>query len=340
MKHSIARPRVFAVPTLLVAVSILASACSLVVEDDSTSIGLSTAPSTTQSAPVATSVTQASNSPITATTVPTALDPADTYALDRTRDDVDCTKYGLGWEEESRFSVAHVVVDGRLGQLCYGEEDQALFDAWDILVAVMSSGELRELALFGGFSGPEDTDDVTLAFVNIADFEGLIFQMSVNLPEAALDRNELALTLSHEYTHIMTAVPDQIDRFGQPDCPTYYNGEGCYIAGSLMDAWIAAFWGGGLLDGIDPEAEASDEDSQDRCDLNPGFFGAYGASSPEEDFAESFSAFVHQVPTKSAEQQARVDWFAAIPSLLAFRDRAEAADLSPLPNTFDPCGTG
>lgn len=273
-----------------------------------------------------------------ADTLPATFPPGGGIDLDLVRDDVDCSAEGLDPEEGDEFLVAHYVVDGDLGAVCFGEEDPTLYEAWELLTSITATGQLNDLALFGGYVGADEGDSETLAFVNALDDEGSVFQMSVNLDAADADPNEFALTMAHEFSHVFTSLPFELDRYADPDtCYTYYNGEGCYTDDSLMAEWIATFWGDGLIDEIDPDADADPAAGQDRCDLNPGFLGAYAASSPEEDFAESFSAFVFQIPVDEAVQ-AKMDWFAQYPGLVEFQDRAAAAGLSPLENNFDYCG--
>ena len=101
-----------------------------------------------------------------------------------TRDDVDCSVEGLDDTGEFQFVAAHYVVDGNLGATCFGGDDPTLTQAWEILSAIVPGGQLRDLALFGGFAGTDEGDEVTLAFVNGR--EGVDeFQMSVNLDEAS-----------------------------------------------------------------------------------------------------------------------------------------------------------
>ena len=255
------------------------------------------------------------------------------------RDDIDCSEDGLGEDAESDFTVAHYVVDGSLGQVCLGESDPRLLSAWETLATITPPGQLLDLGLFGGFASGERGDEVTLAFVNPLDDDGSLFQMSVNLEAAADDPDELMLTLAHEFSHVFTAVSVQLDRFAEPEtCATYDNGEGCYWPTSLMAHWIELFWADGLIDQVDPNAEASGEIGGERCEVNAGFLGPYAASNPEEDFAESFSAFVFRLPVDTPELQAKMDWFADQPGLVTFRDRAAAAGLGPLDNPFEPCG--
>lgn len=239
------------------------------------------------------------------------------------------------------FTVAHQVIDGELAEPCFGSEDETLLDAWRILVQIAPPDQLNDLAIFAGFEALADTNEAsTLAYVVPVDDDGTQFQMAVNLPTSRNDWDETSLTIAHEFSHVFTAVPGELDRFASADdCATYDNNEGCYTDDSIMAGWYERFWpsynydptGGPAADEVDGEA---------RCDNDPGFFGAYGASNPEEDFAESFAAYVMRVEAFSDEQQARLDWIDQFPGLREFRDRAEQAGYGPLANNFGECGFG
>lgn len=265
---------------------------------------------------------------------------AEVAAPTATRDDVDCSAEGLGADDTFAFTTAHVVVDGQLGELCFGEPDQRVTEAWDSLATIAPAGQLADLGLFGGFEASEGGDEVTLAFVNPLDADGTLFQMSLNLESYDDDPAEAQLTMAHEFAHVFTLLPSQIDRTFEAidNCDTYYNGEGCYLESSLMWQWISEFWGNGLINLVDPEGEATAEAGQDRCDNDAGFLGAYAASTPEEDFAESFSAYVFDIEMFTDEAQARIDWIAAQPGLVEFRERAVAAGVPTPPNNFGECG--
>jgi hypothetical protein len=271
-----------------------------------------------------------------------AAGQASTVDLSLTRDDIDCSAEGLGDDETSTFTDAHYVVGGALGAACFGEGNSTLTQAWETLSVIAPSVQLADLGLFGAFDGHEGGDEVTLAFVNTLDDDGTLFQMSINLESYEEDPNEALLTMAHEFSHVFTALPSQIDRSAESadNCTTFDNGDGCYLPDSLMALWVALFWGVGLVDEIDPSAEPSDSAGEDRCSINSGFLGAYAASSPEEDFAESFSAYVFQLDAGTDAVQAKLDWMNDQPGLAEFRDRAVAAGIGPLENNFDPCGEG
>lgn len=262
--------------------------------------------------------------------------------MDAGRVDVDCSQEGLGTDDTVAFTTAQVVVGGRLGAICFGEPDERITDAWNALSTITPQEQLADLGLFGGFESTEDGDEVTLAFVNTLDADGTLFQMSVNLASYDEDPGEAQLTMAHEFSHVFTALPSQIDRTDEAvdDCSTYFNGEGCYAEDSIMYRWILEFWGDGLIDQIDPYDEATGEAGQARCDADAGFFGPYAASNPEEDFAESFSAYVLDIETFTDEQRERTEWIGAQPGLAEFRQRAAAAGIESPPSNFEECGLG
>ena len=242
-------------------------------------------------------------------------------------------------DEEFVFTSAYDVIDGDLADVCFGTADPAIVDAWNDLATITPPGQLTDLALFGGFEPNGDEAAETLAFVSAIDADGSQFQMSVNTVQAAGDPDELLLTLAHEFSHVFTATSTQLDRTDEAidACDTHFNGDGCYLPESLMLAWIDAFWGDDLLAGLDP-LEDSPDAAEERCSLDEGFFGVYAATNPEEDFAEAFSAFVFRVGPATDGQAARVDWIEQQPGLAEFRDRADAAGMTPLTNNFDICG--
>lgn len=255
-------------------------------------------------------------------------------------DDVDCAEEALtGGDEGFVFTSAYVVVDGELGELCFGSDDTVIVDAWESLATIAPRAQLADLLLFAGFEPDGDDEADTLAFVNSVDADGSAFQMSVNTLDAVADPDELLLTLAHEFSHVFTATSTQLDRTDEAidECDTWFNGEGCYAADSLMLAWIDEFWAGPLLDSVDPFVD-SPADADTRCDQDEGFFGAYAATNPEEDFAEAFSAFVFDLQPVTDGQVERLDWIAEQSGLTEFRDRAVTAGLTPLANNFGVCG--
>ncbi len=236
---------------------------------------------------------------------------------------------------------AYAVVDGELGDVCFGTADPVVEDAWDSLATITPTGQLGDLTIFAGFEPHGDAEADTLAFVNSIDADGTQFQMSVNTIDAVADPDEFLLTLAHEFSHVFTQTTGQLDRTDETidACDTYFNGEGCYLPDSLMYAWIERFWDSDVLAEVDPAVDSDTTAADDRCTNDAGFLGSYAATNPEEDFAESFSAFVFRLEPATSGQADRLDWIEQQTGLTEFRYRADTAGMTPLDNNFDVCGS-
>ncbi len=337
------------IATLLSAAMLIAAACGDSGDNAPDTSPGTTAGAETTEAPAATSTapatTEAPDEP-PSTTATTAGDvpPSGEYDPSLTRDDVDCSEAALagdGGEFANAFVSAHFVVDGTLGQVCFGEEDPLLLETWDLLSTITPSSDREPLALLAGFDMGGGTEEgATLAFVNVVgDGDGTAFQMSMNLPASDADPVDFAVTVAHEFSHILTGEFEQLDREADPaTCDTYDNGEGCFLPGAYLDEWVAEFWPPDLLDQIDPEAVDDEEGALDRCDLDPGFLGAYAATNPDEDFAESFAAFVFRIPVPGPSLAEKNAFFEQRAELVAYQELAVAAGLVDLPNNFGGCG--
>lgn len=235
-------------------------------------------------------------------------------------------------QESTVFNTAYRVIDGELGEPCFGSTNETVEWAWNTLADLVPVGQRRDLTTFAGFTSSED-DNVTLAFVQRLDDDGTEFLMAVNIDETRADQDEATLTMAHEFTHVFTALPSEIDRTIDPeDCDSFANLDECYRPDSIIDDWHEEFW-------QDAPGDPTDEgDADERCDIDSGFFGNYAASSPEEDFAESFSAYVLQVEALTDGQQDRLDWIDQQPGLREFKDRAIEKGYGPLDHNFDQCG--
>ncbi len=244
-----------------------------------------------------------------------------------------CSPEAVG-EDAGPVVVVYEVVRGNLGDVCFGDADATTEEAWDELAQFVPPQELDALTVFAGF----ESDDGTLAFAGPMDDGHETFVIAVDLATAADDPSELKLTMAHEYAHVITQVRRQIDPSVDEDgCDTFHNGNGCFLDGSFMDDWIDQFWSDADLASLPEDGSADEEGGEDRCDLDSSFLGAYAASHPEEDFAESFSAFVFDLDVP-ASVQPKMDFMAARLDLAGYQDRALASSDAQPSNTFDRCG--
>jgi hypothetical protein len=238
-------------------------------------------------------------------------------------------------EDHGPVEAIYLLAEGRLAGLCFGDPSPTLVESWISLAAVASPEQLEPVVLLAGFASTDDT----VAFAGAADEERYEqFLIAVDLISAEERPDETRLTMVHEIAHVFTQTPDQLDITADPDlCDTFWNGAGCFLPDSYVAQWISDFWTEDDL-AAQPEDGSADTDlGLERCELDPAFLGAYAASSPEEDLAESFSAFVFDLDVPPSVQP-RLDWFAQFPELAAYRDLQRVSGLPPVPNTFDVCG--
>ena len=239
--------------------------------------------------------------------------------------------------------VIYRVDSGQLGLPCFGQPIAVVEESWLALSEMTPPEQLGSLEMFAGFASRADNDTVAFAAPlpvvgGGVDELGDGFVIAVDLAASEDDDEELLVTMAHEISHVFTQGPDQLDRSVEPaDCETYDNGLGCFTEGAFMTAWIEAFWSEDDLLSLPADGSTDEVGGEERCALDAAFIGSYGASHPEEDFAESFAAYVLDIDVRP-EVQARVDFFEQFPELVAFRDRAAAADLTQLSYQFEPCG--
>lgn len=239
-------------------------------------------------------------------------------------------------EDDGPVVAVYEVNDSALGSLCFGRANPAVVDAWAALEAVAPSPFLDPVVSLAGydFDGPVDT----MAFAGPIDFRGLDFTVALEVDAAVADPEELRLTMMHELAHVFSQDSSQFSADVDPDeCETFHNGFGCFSEESYVNLWVTRFWDQAAIDAL-PDDGSPDQDSGDeRCLDDPAFPGSYAASHPEEDFAESFAAFVYGVEMPP-DVQSRLDFFAEFPELAEFRSNARRAGLTDLPNNYDECG--
>lgn len=244
-----------------------------------------------------------------------------------------CDPEIVGESEGEVVSIYHVV-EGQLADHCYGRQDDVVVASWAVLAEFATPQDLKAIRLFAGIES-----DTVAAFVGPFGQMSLDeFVIAVDVASAAADRDQLRLTMAHELSHVLTLNPAQFDAsISPPSCETHHNGWVCYEPDSHLNSWIQEFWTDDELESLPRSGAIDEEGGIDRCTLDRSFLGSYAASHPEEDFAESFSAFVFGVEV-SAAVAPRIEFFGRYPEFVALRDRAASAGHVNLPNFFGRCG--
>lgn len=255
--------------------------------------------------------------------------------------------------DDGIVTAMHFVVQGDLQPPCYvdqpgdGEDvadvvvddDPRLIDAWESLVAITPKELVSDISLLAGYE-PCSTCD-TLAFVTTLDEEATFFLLAVDVVSGDQDPDELRLTMMHELTHVFAQEPgEQLDVSvrSAAGCDTFFNGAGCFTDDSYLWAWIQQFWPPELRETLPADGSVgTDDEAADRCSADAGYTGSYAAVHPEEDFAETFSAYVYDVEVAPA-LDAKFAFFDRYPEFVSIRESARALGLAGTEADFEGCG--
>lgn len=255
--------------------------------------------------------------------------------------------------DDGIVTAMHFVVQGELQPPCYVDQpdvgddvdevvvddDPRLITAWESLAAITPNEFVSDISLLAGYE-PCSTCD-TLAFVTTLDEDATFFLMAVDVVSGDSDPDELRLTMMHELTHVFAQkVHEQIDIsvLDAAECGTFFNGAGCFTADSYIWAWVQEFWPPEILDTLPADGSVgTDDQAADRCGFDPGYTGSYAAVHPEEDFAETFSAYVYDVEVDAA-LAAKFAFFDRYPEFVSIRENARALELGGTEADFEGCG--
>ena len=143
-------------------------------------------------------------------------------------------------------------------------------------------------------------------------------------------------------SHVFTQTPDQLDVDVDPD--------DCRDASTTATAaswtarcsieWIDRFWTASSWRRPIPRSPTAGRRARRRVALLavPGFLGVYAASSPEEDLAESFSAYVFGLDVPDERAASRCAWvFAETFRARSCRALVAAAGADRPAGHFDDC---
>jgi hypothetical protein len=255
--------------------------------------------------------------------------------------------------DEGIVTAMHFVVQGELQSPCYVDQpgdgddvadvviddDPRLIAAWESLVAITPNELVSDFSLLAGYEPCSSCD--TLAFVTVLDEDSTFFLLAVDVVSGDEDPEELRLTMMHELSHVFAQKPgEQLDVGVRSveGCGTFYNGNGCFTEDSYLWAWIQEFWPLEMRDTLPPDGSVgSDDEAANRCDLDAAYTGSYAAVHPEEDFAETFSAYVYDVDVDAA-LTTKFAFFDRYPEFVSIRESARALGFAGTEANFTGCG--
>lgn len=179
-------------------------------------------------------------------------------------------------------------------------DQQAL---WDFYANIIPPQWVNRISAF------EITTDPELSgYVYTDENDPTKFVLGLNIEELS-DPSELTHTVIHEFAHILTLNPAQVDgvlAMGGGSCATLELDEGCTSAASYInqfDSQLGVFANGG----------------------GSNFVSEYASTNIAEDIAESFTAFILQDrPTGDSVAEQKINFFYNFPELIQLRQQLRA----------------
>ncbi len=234
--------------------------------------------------------------------------------------------------------------DGAIRELCYGLRDENVEEAWARLAELADPAHQSPIALLAVYEG-DGAGVVAYAGPssgNGGSYAGDLWFIAAQDTATRINPVEADLTMSHELSHVFTQLDDQIDfdSFNRNGCDGRFPAfNWCFQSESFMNQWVSNFWSAQELAVYEANHDydpSNDVDSETLCVDGHDFAGTYATTSPYEDFAEAFSAYVHGVNLPNLE--AKFAYFDSQPILEGYRDRAAETDRFNYPDTFGSCG--
>lgn len=188
--------------------------------------------------------------------------------------------------------VADLIIDNGLPVGDHGNVD--LETAWAIVDSVWPPSMRAAL------------DQVSVIDEGPRNLVGVVHRSAAGGWILSLDRRDLddrvlvEETIIHEIAHIAALGPDQFVFDLETGCEGVQISVGCAAHGSFMARWAEEFWPGGVIDASPSEL------------VDP-----YAATGPQEDLAETFTAWVAGWPVESGPVSARIDMLASDPTMSA-----------------------
>jgi hypothetical protein len=255
----------------------------------------------------------------------------------------DCTVENVTFNGLS-ISGIYRLREGAIRELCYGIRDENVEEAWARLAELADPAHQSPVALLAVFEG-DGSGVVAYAGPSSGNggvYAGDLWLISAQDTATRINPVEADLTMSHELSHVFTQLSDQIDldTLKRDGCNGRFPAfNWCFEEDSFMNQWVSNFWSAQELAVYEANHDSdpyNDVDSETLCEEGHDFAGTYATTSPYEDFAEAFSAYVHGVDVPNLD--AKFAYFDSQAILRGYRNRAAETDRFNYPDTFGSCG--
>ncbi len=197
------------------------------------------------------------------------------------------------------------------------DPSEAAEHVWDLWLKIVTPEVAGAVIL--DFRVGDSEDSSTMAYVQQSD-DPTLWTLAANLAYASED-DLLISTLIHEYAHVLSLSPDQVDPTVAA-CDTLQLDEGCALPDSAIYAFFEQFWRDYGDEAPDPTNADSDVADAFYAAHEDDFVSDYAATNVVEDFAETFMTFViEDEPSGSTVAAQKILFFWDRPDFVQLRER-------------------
>jgi hypothetical protein len=203
----------------------------------------------------------------------------------------------------------------------YQQDENLHYEAWETFTHLMPREYRQSITSFAIFT---DGESETLAWVEPITDDLSEWRLGLDAVDVRSDPDEFLYTLLHEYSHIFTLSPPQVD-LGGTACPYYETDEGCSEPDSYLNTFFEMFWTDIWDEWQAFQDEPDDALYEDYLDEfyeshEDEFVTAYAATDPSEDIAECWSYFIMEPrPNGDTIAEEKILFFYDYPAMVAMR---------------------
>jgi len=210
------------------------------------------------------------------------------------------------------------VKTGALGAFVSGTNKSQYRDVWTFYTQLVPQGERKGITIYAIFAPKGDSKDKAGYVTLNGDKSSWI--LAVN-PDAPGGRWEQADTLVHETMHTLSIGGTQTDLTATHCSVDLGSAVGCPKPNSYLEAYIKRFWTPLISQWEQAQKNKTLEAFYKQHASE--FTRDYAATSPSEDIAESFAAYVLNTPNVPPGVVAKEKFFENYPPLVAIKTYAQ-----------------
>ncbi len=222
----------------------------------------------------------------------------------------------------------YAVTNGNLSSLVSGTDDPKYRAIWNFYTQLMPPNDRQSIGVFAMYV-PKGESQGTAGYVTLNDTKSA-WILAVD-PQSPGGEWDLADTLIHETMHTLSLGGQQVDAAVPAEqCDSFPAPQGCPRPGSYLASFVTKYWVSIIPQWVEAQKAGPSGIEAFYNTYKNDFTRAYAATSPVEDIAESFAAFVMNTPGVPSGVTQKEQFFDAYSPLVAIKTYAQSHGLKGL----------